>query len=151
MAPENHAADERSALCELLSEIGPDQPTLCEGWQTRDLAAHLLVRERRPLAATGIVIKPVAGHLARVQRRYAERPFPQLIDALRRPPSWSPARLPAVDRAANTLEMYIHHEDVRRAQPAAAATRARLAMATRDRAHRGVVTRRVYGPRPRPV
>src|SRR5690606_1471098 len=43
------ASRERAALCDLLSRLGPDQPTLCEGWTTRDLAAHLLLRERRPL------------------------------------------------------------------------------------------------------
>jgi uncharacterized protein (TIGR03085 family) len=117
MARDNHAAAERAALCDLLSALGPDQPTLCEGWRTQDLAAHLLVRERRPLSAAGIVVKPLAGHLERVQGRYAELPFPQLVEALRRPPRWSPLVLPAIDRAANTVEMFVHHEDVRRAQP----------------------------------
>ncbi len=117
MARDNHAAAERAALCDLLGELGPDQPTLCEGWRTQDLAAHLLVRERRPLSAAGIVVKPLAGHLERVQGRYAAQDFPRLVDTLRRLPSWSPLRLTAVDRAANTLEMFVHHEDVRRAQP----------------------------------
>ena len=43
-----YAQDERAALAALLHETGPDGPTLCEGWQTRDLVAHLVLRERRP-------------------------------------------------------------------------------------------------------
>ncbi|MFN7150135.1 MAG: maleylpyruvate isomerase N-terminal domain-containing protein, partial [Microthrixaceae bacterium] len=44
----NHAQIERRQLCDLFDELGPDVPTLCEGWTARDLAAHLVVRERRP-------------------------------------------------------------------------------------------------------
>ena len=50
------ASRERAALCDLFAEVGPDAPTLCAGWTTRDLAAHLLVRERRPWASAGIVV-----------------------------------------------------------------------------------------------
>ncbi|MHB1139691.1 MAG: maleylpyruvate isomerase N-terminal domain-containing protein, partial [Microthrixaceae bacterium] len=49
--PVNHARRERAELCELFEIVGPDVATLCEGWTTRDLAAHLVVRERRPDAA----------------------------------------------------------------------------------------------------
>lgn len=110
---DNHARVERAELCELLATLGPDAPTLCTGWLTRDLAAHLILRERRPLAAAGIVLRPVAGYTTRVQRAIAATPFPELVDRLRTPPWW----LRPVDRAMNTLEMFIHHEDVRRAQP----------------------------------
>jgi uncharacterized protein (TIGR03083 family) len=41
------ARAERAALCDLFDEVGPDAPTLCAGWTTRDLAAHLVIRERR--------------------------------------------------------------------------------------------------------
>ena len=46
---------ERGRLCDLLLVVGPDHPTLCEGWTTADLAAHLVIRERKPLAGPGIV------------------------------------------------------------------------------------------------
>src|SRR5882762_622635 len=36
---------ERRELCDLFLELGPDAPTLCEGWTTLDLAAHLVLRE----------------------------------------------------------------------------------------------------------
>lgn len=51
------AKRERLLLADLLETAGPDAPTLCEGWQTRDLAAHVVVRERRADAAGGIMIK----------------------------------------------------------------------------------------------
>ena len=31
--------------------------------------------------------------------------------------AWAPARLPQLDKALNTLEFFVHHEDIRRAQP----------------------------------
>ncbi|HEX6919337.1 MAG TPA: maleylpyruvate isomerase family mycothiol-dependent enzyme, partial [Actinomycetes bacterium] len=62
------ARAERAALSDLLESLGPDAPTLCEGWDTRDLAAHLVVRERRMDAAPGIVLRPLAGHLESVTR-----------------------------------------------------------------------------------
>ena len=75
-----NAQDERAALAALLDETGPDGPTLCEGWQTRDLAAHLVLRERRPDAAVGMMGGPLAGYTARVQQQYLDRyPYPELI------------------------------------------------------------------------
>jgi uncharacterized protein (TIGR03085 family) len=112
------STDERAALCDLFGELGPDEPTLCEGWQTRDLAAHLVVRERRPDAAAGILLAPFAGYTKRVQDSYARRPWPELVDLVRTgPPPLSPTRIPAVDRLVNSVEMFVHHEDARRAQP----------------------------------
>ena len=36
---------ERSNLCDLLDELGPDAATLLTPWTTRDIAAHLYLRE----------------------------------------------------------------------------------------------------------
>src|ERR1700753_2819253 len=58
---------ERAAMVATFRAVGPDAPTLCEGWTTRDLTAHLLVRERRPDALPGILFAPLASHTARVQ------------------------------------------------------------------------------------
>jgi uncharacterized protein (TIGR03085 family) len=112
------ARDERNALCDLLVETGPDQPTLCVGWRTRDLAAHLVVRERRLDTVLGIVVKPLAGHLQRVQDAYAAKPWPELVGMIRSgPAAYWPTAIPAVDKLANTAEFFVHHEDIRRAQP----------------------------------
>jgi uncharacterized protein (TIGR03085 family) len=113
----NVARLERAALCDLFEELGPDQPTLCEGWTTRDLAAHLVTRERRPDAAVGILVKPVSGFTEQVRSAAAKRPFEELIGQLRRPPFWTMAGFGPTDRAVNTLEFFIHHEDVRRGRP----------------------------------
>jgi uncharacterized protein (TIGR03085 family) len=114
-----YARDERIALCAQLDKSGPSEPTLCEGWTTLDLAAHLVLRERRPDAGPGLVLKPLAGHTRRVQRALTERtPFPRLVQTLRGgPPRISPFRLPGADERANLVEFFVHHEDVRRARP----------------------------------
>jgi hypothetical protein len=44
---------ERARLSDLLDELGPDAPTLLALWTTRDLAAHLVLRERDYLASCG--------------------------------------------------------------------------------------------------
>lgn len=99
-----------------MNETGPDAPTLCGEWTVRDLAAHLVVRERRPDAAPGIMLRPFAGYLQRRQDKAAQRPFEELLELVRTgPPWWSPLR--PVDAIANLSEMFVHHEDVRRARP----------------------------------
>ena len=115
-----HASDERAALCDLLDTLGPDQPTLCEGWQTADLAAHLVLRERRPDAGAGVLGGPLAGYTRRVQDRLRTRtPFGQLVEMIRSgPPRMSMFGLPGMDERANVVEYFVHHEDIRRAQPA---------------------------------
>ncbi|MFI6812831.1 TIGR03085 family metal-binding protein [Nonomuraea sp. NPDC050328] len=111
-----HARAERSALCDLLDRLGPDAPTLCTGWTTRDLAAHLVLRERRPDAMGGIALRPLAGYTESVQRGLAAKhDFPELVGLVRRPGGIY-GLLPFLDAQVNTLEFFVHHEDVRRAQ-----------------------------------
>ena len=114
-----YSRDERLALCAALDEAGPDAPTLCAGWTARDLAAHLVLRERRLDASAGIPGGPLAGYTARVQERLAARKsFPDLVDTIRNgPPRLSPWAIPALGERANTVEFFVHHEDIRRAAP----------------------------------
>ena len=109
------AQRERSALVETLRRVGPDAPTLCAGWTTRDLAAHLVVRERRIDATPGITIGFLAGYTAKVQQQTARsHSWSELVELVASgPPVYSPFKL--VDSVANLGEMFIHHEDVRRA------------------------------------
>ncbi|OJZ67950.1 TIGR03085 family protein [Mycobacterium paraffinicum] len=111
------AQRERAALVETMRSTGPEAPTLCEGWKTRDLAAHLVIREYRPDAAPGILIPFFAAHTEKVQNQVAERAdWDELVDKVASgPPLYSPFKL--LDPVANVPEMFIHHEDVRRAQP----------------------------------
>ncbi|MEU7055695.1 TIGR03085 family metal-binding protein [Streptomyces sp. NPDC046197] len=112
------AKRERLLLADLLETAGPDAPTLCEGWRTRDLAAHVVVRERRPDAAGGQLIKQLAPRLEKVMAEYAVKPYEELIRLIRTgPPRFSPFQLKQIDEAANTVEFFVHTEDVRRAQP----------------------------------
>ncbi len=65
------------------------------------------------------MIPPLAGYTARVQQALREsQPFGALVEKLRSgPPVWSLLGLPVVRDRANLHEFFIHHEDVRRAQP----------------------------------
>lgn len=112
------AQSERAALCDLFAKVGPDAPTLCEGWATRDLAAHLVIREGRLDTSMGAFIPPLKAWTKHVQDKKANLEWPKLIDKVRTgPPRTSMMRIASVDGAANTLEFVIHHEDVRRATP----------------------------------
>ena len=95
--------------------MGPDAPTLCGDWDVRDLLAHLLVRERSPLGAAGIQVASLAPLTDRAMEKAAARDFPDLVEAVRS--ARTPLALPLVDDVVNTLEFFVHHEDIRRAQP----------------------------------
>lgn len=114
----SYSRDERRALCALLDEKGPGAPTLCEGWTSRDLAAHLVLREHRPDAGVGILGGPLAGYTAHVQQRLAQRvPYPQLVETVRTgPPRLSLFGIPGMDERANLVEYFVHHEDIRRGE-----------------------------------
>ncbi|MBX7447622.1 MAG: TIGR03085 family metal-binding protein [Actinomycetota bacterium] len=111
------AQRERAALVATLREQAPDAPTLCDGWDARDLAAHLVVRERRLDAAPGILIPAFADYTERVQKNVASSTdWDELVGQVASgPPLYSPFKL--LDPIANVAEMFIHHEDVRRARP----------------------------------
>ena len=114
MSSSSLAQQERKTLCDLLVERGADAPTLCEGWVTGDLAAHLVVRERRPDSGPGLVWPPLAGYTEKVRRSARDRmSWDELVDTVRRGPPWL---LRPFDGPMNTVEYFIHVEDVRRAQ-----------------------------------
>ena len=104
MAPLPPQRAERAALCELLLTLGPEAPTLCEGWVTADMATHLVIRERNPLAGPGLVIGGEG-------RTKAAHPYEELVARVRRgPPPWTAP----FDALINLTEFFVHHEDVRR-------------------------------------
>jgi uncharacterized protein (TIGR03085 family) len=94
---------ERREICDLFVELGPDAPTLCEGWKTADLAAHMVLREHF--------------HRWPDARLAAEkaRGFPATVARLRAGAPLIPWRIPRLRNVLNGLEYFIHHEDVRRA------------------------------------
>nr|WP_296770351.1 TIGR03085 family metal-binding protein [Rhodococcus sp. (in: high G+C Gram-positive bacteria)] len=108
------AQDERAELVLTLTAVGESAPTLCGDWTARDLAAHLVVRERRVDAAPGILLPFLSGYTDKIQEQVAARPFADLVDDIRSgPPLWSPFKL--LDPLINVGEMFVHHEDLRRA------------------------------------
>jgi len=112
------AKTERDALADLFDEMGPDVATRCEGWQSKDLLAHLLQRERHPEAIFGILTPVGKKWNAKVAEGYQARPWGELVQLYRAgAPWWSPAHVSKLDDVMNGIEFYIHHEDVRRAQP----------------------------------
>ena len=118
-------ARERDALADLMTELGPDAPTCCAGWTTAHLAAHLVVRDRRPDALAGYALESAGqggplvawAHRLEDQLRTAT-PYADVVARVRSgPPGWAPTAWPLVEQAINATEFAIHHEDVRRAQP----------------------------------
>jgi uncharacterized protein (TIGR03085 family) len=106
---------ERHELCDRFDALGPDAPTLCEGWTTADLAAHLVVREREPIGASGILIPALEGFTAKRMARELERHgYAGTVERVRTGPPF-PMKIPPVRHAVNLVEYFVHHEDVRRA------------------------------------
>ena len=94
---------ERREICDLFLKLGPDAPTLCEGWTTADLAAHMVLREHYQRWGD----KKRAGEKA--------KGFTVVVARLRAGAPLIPWRLPRIRNVFNGLEFFIHHEDVRRA------------------------------------
>jgi uncharacterized protein (TIGR03085 family) len=110
------ARAERHRLCDLALELGPDAPTLSGDWTVKELVVHLLVRERSPVAAPGILVPALSGLTDRASRKLAREDLSGLVEKLRHPRlTW--AGIPGVDQLVNTAEFFVHHEDIRRAQP----------------------------------
>jgi uncharacterized protein (TIGR03085 family) len=107
---------ERQQLADLLDELGPDAPTLIGPWTTRDLAAHLVLREHDYLGAPGLVVPGAWGRLAERRRTaLACVEFPWLVATIRSGPPPGFFRIGWVRRFPNLNEFFIHHEDARRA------------------------------------
>jgi uncharacterized protein (TIGR03085 family) len=109
-------ATERAELCDLFVAEGPDAPTLCDGWTTLDLAAHLVIREHDPRA--GLVIlggDRFAGLGRQLMDGARAKGYGSLVERLRSGPPAVPWRLPGLRPLLNTNEWFVHHEDVRRA------------------------------------
>ncbi|GAB2897312.1 TIGR03085 family metal-binding protein [Neomicrococcus lactis] len=111
----------REALADVLVSVGPDADTLCEGWKSRHLSAHLLIRENSALSA-GIFLPLLRGPMENRLEQLADAAqdlsvYLELVDRFRAGPiKFSPFRIRQVNRTANLLEYFVHTEDVRRAR-----------------------------------
>jgi uncharacterized protein (TIGR03085 family) len=109
-------AIEREQLCDLMTELGPEAPTLLEGWTTRDLAAHLFIRENDNRAAPGLVVPGAWGRATERRRKeLTRRDYASLLATIRSGPPRGFFRIGWVRRGPNLNEFFVHHEDVRRA------------------------------------
>lgn len=105
----------RALLCDLVEDLTDEQwaaETMCQGWDTGDVVAHLLVREREPWASAGLLVPPLAWlHESRMaSRKQSGREAMQ--QRLREGPP-TLATLGIVGRI-QVGEDYIHTEDIRR-------------------------------------
>jgi uncharacterized protein (TIGR03085 family) len=109
---------ERVRFTDLMLELGPDAPTLCEGWVARDLAAHMVVIEHPEAWLGGGSSRrfPLANRLHdRVMDRERAKPWAEQVDRVRRGPLLGPFGWRAVRERMYIREYLIHHEDLRRA------------------------------------
>lgn len=124
---------ERAALADALTQAGPGAPTLCEGWRTEQLAAHVVLRETAPLVAAGVVVPALAARTERATQQLGDRStsapsYAALVERVRRGPGrWHPMEW---SDAAQLVELFVHTEDVRRG-----ADDRTVPARTRDRAH----------------
>jgi uncharacterized protein (TIGR03085 family) len=82
----------------------------------RDIAAHLVLRERDSLAGPGLVLPGAWGRFAERQRRaLALTDFTRLTATLRSRPPPGFFRIAWVRRIPNLNEFFVHQEDIRRA------------------------------------
>ena len=108
-------AQERARLCELFLEVGPDAPTLCEGWTTADLAAHLVVRERDPRSGPGLMLGGrFEAYTNKLMEREKARGYETVVERVRSGPPPVPWKIPGLRDLLNMQEYFVHHEDVRR-------------------------------------
>jgi len=109
---------ERAQLAQALLDVAPDAPTLCEGWQARHLAAHVVLRERSAVVGAGIAVPALAARAEAAIERLADQAstegaYRDLVARVAATPArWHPASW--VGDSANVVEFFVHTEDVRR-------------------------------------
>jgi uncharacterized protein (TIGR03085 family) len=115
---------ERRALRDTFQQVGPDAPTLAGSWTVADLAAHLVSGEqlggvptflgRGFVARFGLHLNSPLAPVYQVEiRRFRRHGFDWALNRL----AAAPPRLLGYASIApvSLLEVWVHHEDVRRA------------------------------------
>ena len=104
-------------MCGLFEQLGAEAPTLLPGWNAKDLAAHLVLRERDILAGPCLVLPGRFQRFAvRRRLRLAEGSgFDWLVDRIRSGPPPGVFRIGWVRSFPSLNEFFVHHEDLRRA------------------------------------
>lgn len=115
---------ERGALAKTLHAVGPDAPTLAGYWTAADIAAHIVSLDRLhgvPTFLGRALVSRWAFRLDDVAGRFSDA---SIRSTRRKPFDWAVARLnqqpprlllrPSV-ATVGLFEVYVHHEDIRRA------------------------------------
>lgn len=108
----------RAELAEALRAVPPDAPTLCEGWQARHLAAHVVLREHSAVVGAGVAVPALSGRAEAAIERLAdaaatEGAYRDLVTRVATTPArWHP--MSWAGELANVVEFFVHTEDVRR-------------------------------------
>ncbi|AOS94726.1 MULTISPECIES: maleylpyruvate isomerase family mycothiol-dependent enzyme [Mycobacterium avium complex (MAC)] len=113
---------ERALLADSLEAVGPQAPTGCGQWTAFDLGAHVVAGEWaagvpasciRALGARGVQFHPRPQAVDKFIERTRRHGFPAVIEHLRRP---GPRLLLTGPVVASTLfEVWMHHDDLARA------------------------------------
>ena len=109
---------ERAQLAQALLDVTPDAPTLCEGWQARHLAAHVVLRERSATVSAGIAVPALSARAEAAIATLADQAstegaYRDLVARVADTPArWHPASW--VGESVNVIEFFVHTEDVRR-------------------------------------
>ena len=111
---------ERAAMVAFLESLSFAQwhaASLCDGWQVIDVAAHLVIREQKPLRF--IVAEASSGKLGwsapQMMEQVKAKGRDFLLQTLRAGPPLA-YRLPGPSALANFVENWVHHEDLRRGE-----------------------------------
>src|SRR5690606_13666628 len=102
---------ERAALADALDEVGPGAPTLCAGWRSEQVAAHVVLRETAPLVAAGVAVPALAARTERATQALGARStdpasYAALVERVRRGPGhWHPLEW---SDASQLVELYVH-------------------------------------------
>jgi uncharacterized protein (TIGR03085 family) len=109
---------EKQALIATLRDADPDADTLCTGWTTRRLLAHLVQREQNQLhqISDAIARKPPGeepGLTRLVEGATTQESYQDLVSRFEAGPArWTPMSWAA--EKLNLYEYVVHHEDIRR-------------------------------------
>jgi uncharacterized protein (TIGR03085 family) len=107
---------ERALMVDTFRAVGPDAPTLSGDWTSHHLVAHLVLRESNPVGAIKAAVPKIGDDV--VDELVSGTAYEDLVEQFRDgPPALSFFRMPGNDRRLNAIEHFIHHEDLRRAQP----------------------------------
>lgn len=114
---------ERRAFAETLAIVGPDAASLCGTWRAADVAAHVVSLDRfgglptfvgRTIVSRGLRLNDAAGRFADTNMKSTRRRgFDWALGQLRSSPPGLLLRRPVAP--IGLFEVFVHHEDVRRA------------------------------------